>query len=258
MLIFEQREIPDGNLSDCLRQSIRNYAAPRGDEGDFHPLDWVQRLVQAHPETAPRVAAAYFELLGDADAGVICDVLEQVPSHPADLAPQLMEFMCRQAERLRARDDVYRTDRTLLGACVTTLYDTLNCRRGPTLEAARLLATLDRPEDGWPRSFLLALAADSQAQLPRLIAAIGRMNDEQLGDFLASMVNYRERMDDAFDAIGKGPPEIRLRAGREVRKFLHQVAASPSVNAAGRLAFEQRWQGYARRLGVAADLSAIR
>ena len=255
MLIFEQREIPDGSLSDCLRQSIRSYAAPRGDEGDFHPLDWVQRLVQAHPETAPRVAAAYFELLDDADAGVVCDVLEQVPSHPADLAPQLMDFLCRHVEDLRTRDDVYRSDRTLLGVCVAALYASLRGDRMPTHEAARVLATLDRPEDGWPDSFLLALAADPGSQLPHLVPELQRMSPEQLESFVHRMEIFGPPLTtDAFDALARGPTDLRDRIAGILREWVAGAyAPSPLPKGPHLTTFEEHWGRYAARLDVAAS-----
>lgn len=254
MLIFERREIPDGNLSDCLRQSIQNYVMPRGDEGDFHPLDWVQRLVQAHPETAPRVAAAYFELLRDPQAGVVCDVLEQVPFHPIDLAPELMEFLCRHVDDLRAREDVYRTDRTLLGVVVATLYDTLRGCRAPTLETARLLATLNRPEDGWPGSFLLALAADPGSQMPRLVAELQRMDSAQTESFVHRMELFGPPLTtEGLDTIARGPVELRDRVAAILRAWIAGAyAPSPLPKGPHLTTFEEHWGRYAKRLGVEA------
>lgn len=232
-MIFEGRDIPDdGDLAPLLRAEALgcNWEMPHGDEGDHRPLHWVRRLLAAHPEITPRVTDAYLRLLRDPDPRVFLEVLEHLAAYPVDVVPQLYELIAEGGQKLRLVRDPERSDgRSLLGTLVNTLRNLIH-RGPPPQEAARLLAELQNPEDGWPTSLMLALPADLTGLMPRFLATLQMLDDDQLARLARGMVLYGPPLvDQALEAIGQGPVPIRDRFAATLRNFYGEPEDAPRL-----------------------------
>lgn len=179
---FEGRAIPAGDITPALLDAIATFVPPRGDESDHRSLDWVPRLVDAHPEARPRVTASLASLLRHDDPGVVADVLDQVTSFP-EMAADLMALVCDHGDSLRARFGPYCTTPNLLGLVVRALAWMLRPPAVPTPAATRVLATLTDRADGWPTSFVLAWAGDPAGLAPRVPGEVERMDDADAAEF---------------------------------------------------------------------------
>lgn len=231
-MLFEGRTIPDdGDLAPLLRaEALRPIDMPLGDEGDHRPLHWVRRLLATHPEITPRVTEAYLRLLRDPEPRVFLEVLEHLAAYPVHAVPQLYELIAEWGNKLRQVRDPDRTDgRSLLGTLVNTLRN-MTHRGPPPMEAARLLAELQKPEDGWPTSLMLALPADLPGLVPRLLATLQALDDQELARFARGMALYGPPLaDQGLEAIGQGPVPIRDRVAAALRKFYCEPEDAPRL-----------------------------
>ena len=262
---FESHELPDdGDLVPLLRKVATQGFVERGDVGDFSPFDWVARLYEAHPEWRDRVDDAYATLL-TAEDPLPKFVLDQVQKMPVrSFLPRLYKAIEGRCAKLAARVDTTRTDgRSLLGSIVNTAA-IMNKSVHPSVALAHELAAIDRPEDGWPSTLRLALPGDVRGLLPRVTSALKQFDDEQLYDFVNGMVADGPPWTDAvFDAIGRGPTDVRDRVAKAVRRSTDEIEQArsamammdfddPEVQAYVRAAQAKPnpWPEYAVRLGV--------
>ncbi|MCS6915435.1 MAG: hypothetical protein RMK29_07565 [Myxococcales bacterium] len=231
-MLFEGRDIgDDGDLAPLLRaEALRPIDMPHGDEGDHRPLHWVRRLLAAHPELTARITDAYLRLLRDPDPRVFIEVLEHLAAYPVYVVPQLYELIAECGSELRRLRDPSRTDgRSLLGTLVETLRNMIH-RGPPPKEAAQFLAEVQDPQDGWPTSLLLALPADLPGLVPRLLATLQRLDDNQLARFARGMALYGPPLtEQGLEAIGRGPGPLRDRFAAALRDFFCQPQDVPRL-----------------------------
>jgi hypothetical protein len=264
---YESHELPDdGDLVPLLRQiASQPFVGPRGDVGDFSPFDWLGRLYNAYPEWRDRIDDAFATLL-TAAAPLPYRVLEQIAKLPVrSFLPRLYETIAGRCAELAARPDPERTDgRSLLGSIVRTAAMMAKAAY-PSKGLAHELAAIDRPEDGWPDSFRLALPGDIDALLPRLIGFLQGLDDGRLATFATEMVADGPPWTDVvLEEIGRGPPELRDRVAHAIRRFMDEQESSrsalatmefpddPELQARVRAAAAKPnpWPEYAARLGI--------
>jgi hypothetical protein len=267
---FESHEVPDnGDLVSFLRGvGTQPFLEPRGDVGDRSPLDWVGRLYNAHPEWRDRIDDAYSMLL-TAEDPLPYRVLEQVSKHhDRSFLPRLFGVIAAHRTELARRADTSRTDgRSLLGSFVHAAAMMQKTVR-PSVDAARVLAAIDRPEDGWPYSFLLALPGDVDGLLPRVTSILQRLDDADLKVFVDGMLADGPPWTEvALDEIGRGPTALRDRIAQVIHRATEEMEKSrgglamldfdddPELQALVRAAAQKPnpWPGYAARLGVDAS-----
>jgi hypothetical protein len=262
---FESHDLPDdGDLVPLLRQVAKQGFDERGDVGDFSPFDWVARLYEAHPEWRDRVDDAYATLL-TADDPLPKFVLDQVKKMPVrSFLPRLYKAIEGHTAQLAARADSTRTDgRSLLGSIVNTAA-MMSRAASPSRALAHELAAITRPEDGWPSSLRLALPGDVQGLLPRVTSTLKQLDEAQLYDFVNGMVADGPPWTDVvFEAIGRGPKDVRDRVAHAVRRSTDEIEQArsamsmmdfdgPEVQAYVNAARDKPnpWPEYAARLGV--------
>jgi hypothetical protein len=242
---FEGRELPTGSWTTFLRNAAKQ---PYDEMRDARPLQWVTRLLQAHPESKSAVCAAWAQLLGDDDDGVREQAIELVTGLPCDLGGTLAKTIERDHERLarvRASGD---TAKSLLGLSVFQLH-----MLGPTIpispSAARMLANIERVDDGWPWSLVLALRGDFAASLPRLVPALQRMDRTQIASVAQAMVlNGPPSTERGFEEVARAPVAVRDPFVAAVRDLEETDAMADLL---GEARAPSRWPEFARRLGVA-------
>ncbi len=267
---FESHEIPDtGDLVSFLRRiGTQEWLEPRGDVGDRSPLDWVARLYNAHAEWRDRIDDAYAVLL-TAEDPLPYRVLQQVTSrHNGSYLPRLYGVIASKFTELAGRTDTTRTDgRTLLGSFVRAI-STMQKTVRPPADLARKLAALDRAEDGFPYSFLIALPGDVNGLLPRVPSVLQRLDDTELEGFVGSMLADGPPWTDVvLEQIGRGPTALRDRVASFVRRATDALEKSrgdlagldvgddPELQALVKAAAAKpsAWPAYAARLGVVAS-----
>jgi hypothetical protein len=268
---FEGHFVPDDSkkLTAFLRdEAKRAMVEDRNPNADQSSLDWVQRFVAAYPEMEAAVEDAYEKLLTQAEPRVFSEVLFQIEHRPGAMPGRLPRVLVKAQEPLSGAEDPTRDGRTLLGALVEAL-----ARFRPSLEADAIdtLASIQRPQDGWPTAFRLALTADPGRFAARVNETIEALGDEELSLFLASVLNDGgDASSRVIDAIAKAPPALRHRVGLSIKTFLEQSEADRQhMIASGILERypeeikrrvtqprEDKWPSIASQLGVPVDLKA--
>jgi hypothetical protein len=262
---FESHDLPDdGDLVPLLRRVATQGFVERGDAGDFSPFDWVARLYEAYPDWRDRVDDAYAKLL-TAEDPLPKFVLDQVKKLPVrSFLPRLYSTIEGRCAELASRVDTTRTDgRSLLGSIVHTAA-MMGKTVHPSVALADELAAFDRPEDGWPLSLQLALPGDVKGLLPRVISVLKQLDADQLYTFVNGMVADGPPWTDiVFEEIGRGPPDLRDRVARAVRRSTDEMEGArgamammdfddPEVQAYVRAAADKPnpWPEFAARLRV--------
>jgi hypothetical protein len=264
---YESYDLPhDGNLVPLLREVATHGVNERSDAGDFSSWDWVCRLYADHPEWRDSVDDAFATLL-TAEDPMPKRVLDQVTKLPVrSFLPRLYDAITGRCAELAARKDSTRTDdRSVLGSIVHAASSTQKPVR-PSRTLAHELASMSRREDGWPNTFLLALPADVQAFLPRVISVLQGLDEPAFKDFVQGMVvDGPPWTDIVFEEIGRGPPDVRNRVASVVRSWTEEAERerstlasmsfpdNPALEALVRAAAAKKdpWPDYAARLGVA-------
>lgn len=263
---FESHELPDeGDLVPVLRQVATQGFVERGDIGDFSPFDWVARLYEGYPEWRDRVDDAYATLL-TAEDPLPKFVLDQVKKMPVrSFLPTLYRTIEGRCAELAARVDTTRTDgRSLLGSIVNTAAMMQKVSH-PSAELARELAGIDRPEDGWPFSFVLALPGHVDLLLPRVVDVLKQLDDAGFKMVVNAMIADGPPWTDVvFEEIGRGPTDLRDRVAGVAHSITAEIERSrsafsmmdfpddPELQAMVRAAADKPdpWPEYAARLGV--------
>lgn len=264
---FEAHDLPDdGDLLPLFRQIVKQpFVEPRGDVGDFSPFDWIGRLYKEWPDWRNRVDDALAAAL-TAEEPLPQRALEQIAKLPVrSFLPRLFDAIAGRCAELAARRDSERTDgRSILGSIVHVAA-VLSKTARPTIELARELAAIDRPQDGWPFSFLLALPGDVEGQLPRVLAVLKQLEGDEFKLFINGMMADGPPWTDVvFEEIARGPTELRdrvvgivraatdeLERGRSVLAMM-EFPDDPEAQALVRAAAQRPnpWPEYAARLGV--------
>lgn len=232
MIEYRGRKIPDDQaaFTELLRKEAHR-SVPWDDAADRPPgaLDWVRGLAALYPELRERIESAYASLLADADPVEVRGVLEQAVEHgdPERFAQLLSDAVAQHAEQLRTKDDTTRDDRSLLGAVVAQLAD-LGRPNTITVDAAHVLAEIDERRDGWPTSFRVALSADPETNLGRLVDVLGALDADDLEGFVADLLNLEPALGNrAFDAIGsRAAADVRRRVAQAAKDFLARAESS--------------------------------
>lgn len=270
MIEFENRFVPDDpkRLTAFLRdEAKRIMIEDRNPDADQSSLDWVQRLVAAHPEIEGAVEDAYEKLLEQAEPRVVAEVLFQIQQRPGSMPARLPHVLMEAAPLLSEAEDPSHGDgRTLLGALVEALSRFRPALSSDVIDA---LASIARREDGWPTSFRLALIAAPDRLVGRVNDTLDALDDEGLSLFLAAILNDGgDATSKVLDAIAKAPVPLRHRAAGAIKRFLEDSEANRQhLIASGILARypeeirqrvmqarEDKWPAIASRLGVPVDL----
>jgi hypothetical protein len=262
---YDTERLPDdGDLAPWLRWVATQGFDERGDVGDFSPYDRVRRLYEASQgEQRDRLDDAFAQLLTE-EGSLARLVLEQVSRFRTSFLPRLFRVMEGRCGELSSRRDTSRTDGcSLLGAIVETASLMVKVTR-PSVALAHELAAFERPEDRWPMTFFLALPGDIEGLLPRFPGIVARLDDEALFDFASSMVgNGSPWTDVVFEAIGRGPLDVRDRCVNAVRRVTERMEETRAELAALKLDDPEQqalvqaavlrpnpWPEFASRLGV--------
>jgi hypothetical protein len=263
---FESHALPaDKNLVPLLRETAKQGRNERSDIGDFHPWDWVCRLYAQSPDWRDSVDDAFATLL-TAENPMPNLVLDQVSKLPVrSFLPRLFDVITGRCAELAAREDSTRTDnRSILGSIVHAAF-TMPKAAPPSSALAHELASVSRREDGYPRSFLLALPGDVQGLLPRVVGVLQTLNEADFKVFVQQMVNDGPPWTDiVFDEIARGPRDVRDRVVDVVRNWTEQFERErtsmanmsfpddPALEALLRAGAARKnpWPEYAARLGV--------
>lgn len=269
MIEFEDRSVPDDPkmLTAFLRDEAKHVQIEdRNPNADQSSLDWVQRLVVAHPEIESAVEDAYEKLLRQAEPRVVAEILFQIQQRPGSMPARLPLVLVHARQALSEAEDPSRGEgRTLLGALIEAL-----ARFRPTFspDAIDVLASIDRREDGWPTSFRLAVIAAPERLAGRVSETIGTLDDEELSLFLAGVLNDGgDATSKVLDALAKAPAPVRDRGAVAIKRFLEQSEADRQhMLSSGILERypeeirqrvqhrEDKWPTIASRLGVPLDL----
>lgn len=270
MIEFEDRFVPEDarQLTALLRNEAKRVVIEDHRPGaDRSPLDWVQRLLETHPEMESAVDDAYERLLAEGDPRIVAEILYQTEQRPGAMVSRLPRVLVNARDALSKADDPSHGDgRTLLGSLVATV-----ARLRPQLSTAAVdvLASIDRREDGWPTSFRMAVIAAPERFSGRVDETLAALDDDELSLFLAALLNDGgAATNDVLDEIGKAPIELRSRSGRVIKSFLEQSETDRQhMIASGILERypeeirrrvteprEDRWPAIAARLRVPRDL----
>lgn len=266
---FEGHDVPDhGDLAPFIREQILGRSiASMSDTGDFSTLEWVERLARQSEAMAKRVADGYATLLEDDDPVVVSRIIDDGHRLPTDFASPLMRRIEEHSEALAQARDPSRFDgTTLLGTAIEAL-DRMG-KRPYSQSLVRILGKISRPEDGWPTSLRMALSFDPYPHLPQLVSVVGKLDDEALAAFAGAMVAGGPPLTTiAFDAIGRGPLDVRQRFGAAVRAFVRQTEEAgrvlfqsgalaklpPELHAKAVAPRPDAWPEFAARLQIPAD-----
>jgi hypothetical protein len=255
----------DGDLVPLLRETSTQGRNERSDLGDHLPWDWVCRLYADLPEWRDRVDDAFATLL-TAEDPLPQRVLEQITKLPVrSFLPRLYDEISGRCAELGARVDTTRTDgRTLLGSIVNAA-STMQKTVRPSNDLAHELASMTRPEDGWPDTFFLALPGDVSGLLQYVVPVLQRLDDEQFKGFVRGMVaDGPPWTDTVFEEISRGPSHVRDKVATVVHAFTEELESQrkamasmsfpddPALEALVRAAAQKSdpWPQYAARLGV--------
>jgi hypothetical protein len=205
-----------GPLTDWLREEARQpFEAPRGDQGDQLPLQWLIEFMGQDPSLAKRVAGAVEELLGESDSRVTERILTiaALPEASPTLRSAVANAIGRHADTLAKSAGVM--GEPLLAAALRSLQ-TNRFTKPLSNETIAALEKIERPEEGWPLSVLIGLFADGDRFVGRLVPTLLQLGDEQMDRFVGGLL-----------ACG-GEALVRValeRIGREAPKPLRQKVA---------------------------------
>jgi hypothetical protein len=261
-MMFEGWRVPDNDTDwvKYLRDALTPPYAMRR-PGDDRPLDWVERFLKAHPEKADVIADAYVTLLEEGDASQRAQILEQLPTFPIDLSDRLCRLLGTVHGSYATQPDPLSQSQSLLGRLVRTL-DRLANATAVSTDAVPVLENIQRRQDGWPESFLMAFRASFPKLLPRLVTTMEKMNREEQTDFAQRLTNEAAPIcEGAFDELGRTASEsLRRRLGEGIKNFVRpdfnlvrrytEIAQAneglPTVDTT------DRWPDLARRLRIPA------
>ena len=231
---FENHELPDaGDLAPYLANISTQGYDQRGDVGDFSAFDWVNRLYAAAPEWRDRIDDAYVTLLTAPDPlpRLVLDQVRQMPVR--SFLPRILEVLEGHCAELAARLDTTRTDgRTLLGSIVHTAAMLVKSVR-PSKQLAHELVAFERPEDGWPWTFKLALPGDVDGLFAKFAETLQRLDEDLFYEVIDSMVAEGPPLTTVvFEKLGRGPTALRERVISAVRRSTDAIEQTRSAMAA--------------------------
>jgi hypothetical protein len=247
-----------GPLSDWLRDEARKpFEIPRGDVGDQLPLQWLSELMRGDTNDARRLVDAVEALLAEQDPLVVSRIL--TVAELAEAPPRLRSAVARALPSAgafwAATPD---GSGTLLRAAVQSLAALDRLAEPLPAGALAVLAGVDRPEDGWPLSAAVALAADYAGFRDLLVPTVERAEPSRLA--LTLLVHGGDELkQDGFERIGReASPAARDRFAAALKEQVHARArVREQLERAGvKLppadAPDVEWSRYAARLGVPA------
>lgn len=257
-MMFEGWRVPDNDADwvKYLRDAMTPPYATRR-QGDDRPLDWVERFLKEHPEKTKAIGDAFIELLREPDPSRRAQILEQLPSFPDELAERLSKVLADEHVSFRAQSDPFDSSQTLLGRLVRVIDRCVNTTPVSS-GAASVLETIDRPQDGWPESFLIAFRSSFPKLLPKLVPTIEKLDADGQKDFAERLALEAATIcDQSFDEIGRTASErLRRRIGDAIkdyvrpdpdllRRYQQLAQKNPTLPAPDT---KDRWPDLARRL----------
>ncbi len=262
---FENHELPDdGDIAPYLAKISTQGYNQRGDLGDFSAFDWVNRLYAADSEWRDRIDDAYATLLTAPDPlpRLVLDQVRQMPVR--SFMPRILEVLEGHCAELAARADTTRTDgSSLLGSIVHTAAMLVKSARA-SKQLAHELVAFERPEDGWPRTFMLALPGDVDGLFPKFIETLQRLDEDLFYKIINIMVAEGPPWTTVvLEKLGRGPTALRERVISAVRRSTDAIEQTrstvaamsfddPAIAAQMKAAVERPnpWPELAARLGV--------